>query len=118
VILGISSRSDFTLTNAEYRALMEIAFSRSPDAGDRRALEEALWSHFLDLTRLDREQAHRIAWLLEGAAETRLEAVAGQEDGREEEASCGTLLMLLREAFGLSPAIEFRPESAEPGLSG
>ena len=103
VIVGISSRSDFTLTNAEYRVLMEAAFGRSRDGEDRRLLEAAIWSHFLDLTRLDREQAHHVAWLLDVAAQARLEEIAACHGATDERASCETLQMLLRESFGRPP---------------
>jgi hypothetical protein len=84
VIVGISSRTDFHLTNAGCRVLMEIDCARTGDPDDRRTLESPVWSHFLDLTRLDREQSRRIAWLLDEAIGVHLERRLDGEERDEE----------------------------------
>lgn len=102
VIIGISADSDFMLQNAGYRILVEIAFRRTDRADDRRILEAGGWAHFLDLTRLEREQARRIAWLIDGAAQARIDEWLA--DGTQQSLGGATyyesLQLSLRRTFG------------------
>ena len=117
VIVGISADGDFLLRNAGYRVLMEIAFSRTDCPEDRRVLEAGGWAHVLDLTALDRDQARRIAWLLDEAAGIRIEAWL--EEGSEASLSGAryyeSFQARLRKAFGKPPYL--RAGSGEPAIS-
>ena len=117
VIVGISADGDFVLRNAGYRVLMEIAFSRTDCPEDRRVLEAGGWAHVLDLTALDRDQARRIAWLLDEAAGIRIEAWL--EEGSEASLSGAryyeSFQARLRKAFGKPPYL--RAGSGEPAIS-
>lgn len=105
VIVGISADSDFMLQNAGYRILLEIAFARTDRSDDRRVLEAGAWAHFLDLTRLEREQAQRIAWLLDGAAQNRIEAWVEEatQSSLGGAAYYESFQALLRKTFGSPP---------------
>ena len=102
VIVGISVDTDFTLENAAYRLLIETAFSRTDRQDDRRALEAGIWSHLLDLTQMDREQARRVAWLLDDAVGVGIEVWRGEgaDSSLENAARYEAFRGLLRESFG------------------
>ncbi len=110
VIIGISADSDFMLENAGYRILMEIAFARTDQEEDKRALEAGAWAHFLDLPRLDPAQAQRIAWLLDEAAQTRIEdwREQGTEASLSGAAYYETFQSLLQKAYARPPAPDSR----------
>jgi hypothetical protein len=117
VIVGISANSDFMLQNAGYRILMEIAFGRTDRADDRRALEAGGWAHFLDLTSLDRDQARRIAWLLDAAAQSRIDEWLA--DGTQQSLGAATyyesLQEMLRHTFGApDPELSWSTPAASP----
>ncbi|MGD0862463.1 MAG: hypothetical protein ABSA21_06835 [Candidatus Limnocylindrales bacterium] len=117
VIVGISADSDFVLANAGYRVLKEIAFSRTDNREDRRILEAAGWAHILDLTTLKSERARRIAWLLDEAAQIRIEALQAEEGTQESPAGAAhyeAFQAQLRKAFGRPPDLLSR--SGEPAL--
>ncbi len=111
VIVGISARSDFTLQNAGFRVLKEIAFAAAEGEDDRRVLESAGWSHFLDLTRLDWPQAQRIAWLLDAAARIRIEdwLAEGTDSSLAGAGYYEQLVNLLRDSYGPPPDAENEP---------
>jgi hypothetical protein len=121
VIVGISPESDFRFQNAGYRVLTEIAFPRTECPEDRRILEAGGWAHLLDLTALDWAGARRIAWLLDEAAEIRIEAWREEatEAGLAGAAYYETFQARLRAVFGEPPqaAAEVR-EPAEPAFPG
>ena len=108
VVVGISARSDFLLQNAGYRVLKEVAFSAAENAEDRRVLEAAGWSHFLDLTRLERDQAQRIAWLLDLAARSRIDdwLAEGSDTCLAGAGYYEKFVNLLRDAFGRPPDVD------------
>lgn len=114
VIVGISADSDFVLQNAGYRVLIEIACPLAGCEEDRRALEAGIWSHFLDLTILDREQARRIARLLDEATQIRVQdwRAEATEASLSGAAYYETFLAKLRLAFG-EPPVQVS-ELAEP----
>jgi hypothetical protein len=93
VIIGISADSDFMLENAGYRILMEIAFARTDQEEDKRALE-----------------AQRIAWLLDEAAQTRIEdwREQGTEASLSGAAYYETFQSLLQKAYARPPAPDSR----------
>ena len=117
VIVGISANSDFMLQNAGYRILLEIAFRRTAREDDRRALEAGGWAHFLDLTRLERDQARRIAWLLDAAAQARIDEWLA--DGTQQSLGAATyyesLQEMLRRTFGApDPELSWSTPATSP----
>ena len=105
VIVGISADCDFMLENAGYRVLMELASERTDLQEDKRALAAGAWAHFLDLPSLDPAQAQRIAWLLDDAAQIRIED--WQAQGTPSSLSGAdyyvTFQSLLQEVYGRPP---------------
>ncbi len=115
VIVGISADCDYMLENAGYRVLMEIASARTDRQEDKRALEEGAWAHFLDLPRLEPAQARRIAWLLDEAAQVRIEdwLEQGTEASLAGAAYYVAFQSLLQEAFG-RPPVTASPSDERP----
>ena len=114
VIVGISADSDFLLQNAGYRVLTEIAFSLTENQQDRRTLEVGGWTHTLDLTTLEREQARRLAWLLDEAAGIRIAdwLAEGSPSSLSGAAYYETFQAQLRRSFGSAPSLSRETEPA------
>jgi hypothetical protein len=108
VIITIAPDVDWMVSNASYRILVDLVRSRGWRDDDLAVVEAADRAYGLDLTRLEANQARRVAWILRDAGILKKEARVSEESVRR----TGELIELLEHAYGTPDSATLLPDES------
>jgi hypothetical protein len=108
VIITIPPDVDWMINNASYRILVDSVRSRGWREDDLAVLEAADRAYGLNLTRLETDQARRVAWILRDAGILQREERVSEVSVRR----MGELIELLEDAYGTPDSATVLPNGA------
>jgi hypothetical protein len=119
VVIFFGDGTDFLLSYGSYRHLAQVAAAKAEREDDRRVLADASLNAGLDLGKLPRDQARRVARLLHEAAADRIAAweADGSDSSLDGAKYFSELHKLLQERFVLPGATAVGDPAVKDSLS-